>query len=85
MVENEIECFVFEIDIKNLLLKPWRQKRYDFAKTATLPKFWMIGIEMLQDSFRTFHAVIIALLLLLLNGCGYKADPYYPTKQETSK
>ncbi|MBA1438093.1 MAG: hypothetical protein FAF05_03735 [Epsilonproteobacteria bacterium] len=24
-----------------------------------------------------FHGVIIAGLLLSLNGCGYKADPYY--------
>lgn len=24
-----------------------------------------------------FHLVIIAMFLLSLNGCGYKADPYY--------
>ncbi|GEM_PF-2425635 len=24
-----------------------------------------------------FHIVIITLLLVIISGCGYKADPYY--------
>jgi hypothetical protein len=27
-----------------------------------------------------FHGVIIAIFLLHLSGCGYKADPYYQEK-----
>ena len=31
-----------------------------------------------------FHAVIIALFLLSLSGCGYKKAPYYEDKTPTS-
>ena len=28
--------------------------------------------------FKTFHSVILTfLILILLSGCGYKADPFY--------
>jgi hypothetical protein len=33
---------------------------------------------------RQIHGVIIALLVLGLSGCGYKADPFYP-QQHTEK
>ncbi|BCD67671.1 hypothetical protein NitYY0918_C0571 [Nitratiruptor sp. YY09-18] len=28
-----------------------------------------------------FHIVIIPFLLLVLSGCGHKADPYYQKKE----
>lgn len=42
--------------------------------------------KMIKNCTHVFHIVIIASFLLVLSGCGYKADPVYvDSKQEASK
>ena len=42
--------------------------------------------DMRQNRFYIFHIAIIAILIFMVVGCGYKANPYYPKKtKEVSK
>ncbi len=36
---------------------------------------------MVKNGFNFFHIIIIASLLMVATGCGYKKPPYYPKEK----
>lgn len=39
---------------------------------------------MIDNKISFFHGIIIAFILFILTGCGYKAKPFYGDKNQTS-
>lgn len=84
MIENEIEGISLFIDVYQGVLKPFWQQFSQFFKTLLLLKFVGIGKKMWNKRIWLFHFIIIALLAVLFQGCGYKAPPQYEEKEVRS-
>ena len=40
---------------------------------------------MVDNRFATFHILIIALIVFMFMGCGFKADPMYDSTKKSIK
>ena len=87
MGEADHEAPVFDGDEGDGSAETGGQKIEKFTVAAVLTKGFELGTGNKRSNYGTavFHAAIIASLLLLATGCGYKTDPVYVPPAEQNQ